>query len=131
MRRPIVTLFALFALLCFPAAPASAQAPAAAAPALTRPTLAEVRAAMAVPSSGDTRGRQDSLGYALHVTQMAKAWELAEAPPAPDSLDAAPPPGRRYDDRTWPEAQRSSSPLITDWKWVRLPHGPLERPERE
>jgi len=58
-----------------------------------RPTLAEVRAAMALPSSGDTRGRQDSLGYALHADQMAKVWELAAAPPAPDSFDTAPAPG--------------------------------------
>ena len=88
MRRSIVTLSALLSLV---AAPALAQAPGSpAAPALTRPTLAEVRAAMAVPSQGDTRGRQDSLGYALHATQMARAWELAGAPPAPDSLDAAP-----------------------------------------
>ena len=91
MRR---SLLALFAALSLNAARASAQAPVTSAtPPLTRPTLAEVRAAMALPSAGDTRGRQDSLGYALHASQMARVWEFAEASPAPDSLDASPAPG--------------------------------------
>ena len=63
------------------------------APPPGRPTLAEVRAAMAVPSVGDTRGRQDSLGYALHASQMARVWDLAAAPPAPDSFEVPPPAG--------------------------------------
>jgi AmmeMemoRadiSam system protein B len=83
----------LLALLPFLAVRALAQAPAVATPPPARPTLVEVRGAMALPSAGDTRGRQDSLGYALHASQMAKVWEYSAAPPAPDSLDASPPPG--------------------------------------
>jgi len=79
----LVLLLAAVSLRAQTPAPAQAPPPA-------RPTLAEVRAAMAVPSHGDTRGRQDSTGYALHASQMAKVWELAGAPPAPDSL--GPPP---------------------------------------
>ncbi len=52
-----------------------------------------VRHAMAIPSRGGVRGRIDSTGYALHASQMAKVWELAALPPAPDSLGPAPPPG--------------------------------------
>jgi len=52
-----------------------------------------IRREMAIPSGGGVRGRIDSTGYALHAEQMAKAWELAERPPAPDSLGPAPPPG--------------------------------------
>ena len=48
---------------------------------------------MAVPSGGGVRGRIDSTGYALTAAQMAKVWELSAAPPAPDSLGPAPPPG--------------------------------------
>jgi AmmeMemoRadiSam system protein B len=55
-----------------------------------RPTLEEVRRAMILPSHGDVRGRIDSTGYAFHAWQMARVWELAAAPPAPDSF-AAPP----------------------------------------
>ena len=48
---------------------------------------------MAVPSTGDTRGRIDSTGYALTAAQMASVWERSGAPPAPDSLGPAPAPG--------------------------------------
>jgi AmmeMemoRadiSam system protein B len=52
-----------------------------------------VRHAMAIPSHDGVRGRIDSTGYALHAAQMAKVWELAAAPPPPDSLGPAPAPG--------------------------------------
>src|SRR5207248_7164705 len=52
-----------------------------------------VRQAMAVPSHDGVRGRIDSTGYALHAAQMAKVWELAMTPPAPDSFGAIPKPG--------------------------------------
>ena len=52
-----------------------------------------VRQAMAIPSTHFVRGRIDSTGYALHPSQMAKVWELAGKPPAPDSLGPAPAPG--------------------------------------
>jgi MEMO1 family protein len=48
---------------------------------------------MVIPSTGDTRGRVDSSGYALGPSQMAKAWELSALPPPPDSLATVPPPG--------------------------------------
>ena len=58
-----------------------------------RPTLTAVRHDMVIPSSGHTRGRVDSSGYALGPMQMAKTWELAGLPPAPDSLGTRPDPG--------------------------------------
>ena len=45
---------------------------------------------MAIPSRGDLRGRIDSTGYAFHPEQMAKAWELAALPPAPDTFGTVP-----------------------------------------
>ncbi len=72
---------------------ARAQAQSPAAPPPVRPTLEVVRHDMAVPSHDNVRGRIDSTGYALHAEQMAKVWELASAPPAPDSLGPAPAPG--------------------------------------
>ena len=56
-------------------------------------TADSVRHAMAIPSHDGVRGRIDSTGYALHAAQMAKVWELAAAPPPPDSLGPAPAPG--------------------------------------
>jgi AmmeMemoRadiSam system protein B len=58
-----------------------------------RPPADSVRSAMAVPSSGDVRGRIDSTGYALHASQMALVWERSGLPPAPDSLGPPPPAG--------------------------------------
>ncbi len=58
------------------------------------PTLAEVRADMDIPSTSlDLRGQRDSVGFASTAAQMAKVWELAALPPAPDSLGPLPPPG--------------------------------------
>lgn len=70
--------------------PAYAQGPPAAP---ERPSLASVRSEMAIPSHGDTRGRIDSTGYALHASQMEKVWELSATGPAPDSLGPAPAAG--------------------------------------
>jgi len=76
------------ALACMTlAAPLAAQTPPA------RPTLEQVRHDMVLPSHDDVRGRIDSTGYAFTPAQMAKAWELATRPPAPDSLGPAPRPG--------------------------------------
>ena len=60
---------------------------------VARPSPDSIRSAMAIPSAGGVRGRIDSTGYALHAAQMAKIWELAAAPPAPDSLAPTPEPG--------------------------------------
>ena len=64
--------------------------PAAAAP----PTLEEVRKGMGIASVGlETRGQQDSVGYASRAEQMAKVWEVSAAPPAPESFGPPPAPG--------------------------------------
>src|SRR6185436_2460830 len=55
-----------------------------------RPNADSIRAIMVIPSHGDVRGRIDSTGYALQAEQMARVWELASQPPAPDSF--GPPP---------------------------------------
>jgi AmmeMemoRadiSam system protein B len=80
-------------LLAVLAGPTRAQWPAPLPAALPRPTLESVRHGMVVPSTSDTRGRLDSLGYALSAATMAKVWEASALPPAPDSLGAAPAPG--------------------------------------
>jgi AmmeMemoRadiSam system protein B len=66
--------------------------PTTSAPAVTvpRPDPDSIRAIMAIPSRGDLRGRIDSTGYAFHPEQMAKAWELAALPPAPDTFGTVP-----------------------------------------
>jgi AmmeMemoRadiSam system protein B len=65
----------------------------AAPQAVPRPTADSIRRIMAIPSRGSLRGRIDSSSYTIRPEQMAKVWELAAAPPAPDSLGPAPPPG--------------------------------------
>lgn len=85
-----VAIAAAFAL----AAPSLAQPPGTPLrPPLPRPTLEAVRHDMVVPSRGDTRGRLDSLGYALSARAMARVWEASALPPPPESLAAAPAPG--------------------------------------
>ena len=76
-------------LLTLPLLAQAALQPPAAAP----PTLAEVRATMGIPSSGDVRGQKDAIGFASTPAQMAKVWELSATPPAPERLGEAPPPG--------------------------------------
>lgn len=75
------------------AAHAAAQSPPALPPVAPRPTLAQVRADMVVPSRGDTRGRLDSLGYALSAAAMETVWVRSALPPLPESLGAMPAPG--------------------------------------
>ncbi len=63
--------------------------PAASVP----PGLDEVRRTMGIPSQGDVRGQQDIVGFASRADQMAKVWDLAAAPPAPESFGPTPAPG--------------------------------------
>ena len=84
---------ALSALVLLLLLPASLAAQAALAPPGAPPTLAEVRAAMGIPSAGDLRGQLDTVGFASTAGQMARVWELAGSPPAPEALGALPPPG--------------------------------------
>ncbi|BDU76099.1 AmmeMemoRadiSam system protein B [Mesoterricola sediminis] len=65
------------------------QAPAP-APA---PTLEQTRKAMGIPSAGDLRGQQDIVGFASRADQMARVWELAGTPPAPEAFGPLPAPG--------------------------------------
>jgi MEMO1 family protein len=94
MRIALVVVPLLAVALVAPGARhARAQAalqPQAAAP----PTLEQVRADMGIPSrSRELRGQRDSIGFAWNAGQMARTWDLAGAPPAPDSLGPAPAPG--------------------------------------
>ncbi|MBP7147949.1 MAG: AmmeMemoRadiSam system protein B [Acidobacteria bacterium] len=58
------------------------------------PTPEEVRAAMGIPSRGlELRGQRDAVGFATTAEQMARAFEASAAPPFPDRLGPAPPPG--------------------------------------
>ena len=86
MRQALILAAALFC-----SCPARAQA-ALPAP-VTPPSLAEVRKGMGIPSAGDVRGQQDIVGFASTAAQMAKVWELAGAPPAPERLGPRPEPG--------------------------------------
>jgi MEMO1 family protein len=58
-----------------------------------RPTLAEARKEMGIPSTDDLRGQVDNVGYASKPEAMAKVWELAAQPPAPLALGPLPAPG--------------------------------------
>ena len=58
-----------------------------------RPTLAEARKEMGIPSTDDLRGQVDNVGYASKPEAMAKVWELAAQPPAPIALGPLPAPG--------------------------------------
>ncbi len=66
---------------------------AAVQPVGTPPTIDEVRKGMGIASQGDVRGQQDAVGFASRADQMARVWELAGAPPAPEALGDAPPAG--------------------------------------
>ena len=66
---------------------------AAMQPVGTPPTIEEVRKGMGIASQGDVRGQQDAVGFASRSDQMARVWELAAAPPAPESLGEPPSPG--------------------------------------
>jgi MEMO1 family protein len=58
-----------------------------------RPTVAEARKEMGIPSTDELRGQLDTVGYASKPEAMAKVWSLAATPPAPLSLGPLPPPG--------------------------------------
>ena len=58
-----------------------------------RPTLEEVRKTMGIPSQGDLRGQQDTIGFASKPEQMAKVWERSALPPDPESFGPRPAPG--------------------------------------
>ena len=78
-------------VMCLWAANLSAQA--AMQPVGTPPAIDEVRKGMGIASQGDLRGQQDAVGFASRPDQMAKVWELAAAPPAPEALGEVPPAG--------------------------------------
>jgi AmmeMemoRadiSam system protein B len=74
--------------------PSVALAQAASQPAgAGRPTLAEARKAMGIPSTDDVRGQLDAVGYATRPEAMARVWELSAQPPLPAALAPAPAPG--------------------------------------
>src|SRR4051812_21327722 len=58
-----------------------------------RPTAAEARKEMGIPSTDEVRGQLDNVGYASKPEAMAKVWELAAQAPEPLLLGAAPPAG--------------------------------------
>lgn len=58
-----------------------------------KPTLAEVRKGMGIPSTEEVRGQQDALGFASQAAQMAKIWEWSALPPHPEALGTRPAPG--------------------------------------
>jgi len=60
---------------------------------VTPPTLAEVRKTMGIPSVGEVRGQQDTVGFASRAEQMAEVWELSATPPLPERLGGPPAPG--------------------------------------
>jgi AmmeMemoRadiSam system protein B len=71
--------------------PVASQSPSP--PPVVRPTLDSIRSIMAIPSRDGVRGRIDTTAYTVHPAQMAKVWDLATAPPGPDSFGSAPSPG--------------------------------------
>jgi AmmeMemoRadiSam system protein B len=58
-----------------------------------RPSLAEARKEMGIPSTDELRGQLDNVGYASKPEAMAKVWELSAQPPAPLALGPRPPAG--------------------------------------
>ena len=75
-------------------APARARAQATVYPVGNgRPTAAEARKEMGIPSTDEVRGQVDNVGYASKPDAMAKVWALAAEPPAPLALGNLPPPG--------------------------------------
>ncbi len=90
--RPLLRR-AVFGVAAFILAPTWAAAQAALQPTGPAPSLAEVRAGMAIPSTETVRGQLDGVGYARTAEQMAEVWELSERPPAPESFGPRPAPG--------------------------------------
>lgn len=60
---------------------------------LQPPTLEEVRKTMGIPSQGDLRGQQDTIGFASKPEQMTKVWERSTLPPDPEAFGPKPAPG--------------------------------------
>ncbi len=58
-----------------------------------RPSAAEARKEMGIPSTDEVRGQLAGVGYASKAEAMAKVWALAAEPPAPLSLGPLPAPG--------------------------------------
>ncbi|MFZ5804839.1 MAG: AmmeMemoRadiSam system protein B [Acidobacteriota bacterium] len=48
---------------------------------------------MGIPSTGETRGQKDAVGFATTAEAMALAWKLSEAPPPPEKLGEIPSSG--------------------------------------
>lgn len=48
---------------------------------------------MGIPSTGDTRGQKDAVGFASTAEAMALVWRLSEAPPPPEKLGEIPSSG--------------------------------------
>jgi AmmeMemoRadiSam system protein B len=57
-----------------------------------RPSAAEARKEMGIPSTDEVRGQLDTVGYASKPEAMAKVWRLAGEPPWPLSLSSVPAP---------------------------------------
>ncbi|HEX7596912.1 MAG TPA: hypothetical protein VF518_01790, partial [Polyangia bacterium] len=72
--------------------PGRGQASLAPPPA-PRPSLAEVRKGMGIPSTDEIRGQQDAIGFASRADQMAQVWEWSARPPLPEALGPKPAPG--------------------------------------
>jgi MEMO1 family protein len=51
-----------------------------------RPSAAEARKEMGIPSTDEVRGQLDTVGYASKPDAMAKVWKLAAEPPEPETL---------------------------------------------
>ena len=62
-------------------------------PPAPRPSLAEVRKGMGIPSTDEVRGQQDAIGFASRADQMAQVWEWSALPPLPEALGPKPAPG--------------------------------------
>jgi AmmeMemoRadiSam system protein B len=58
-----------------------------------RPSAAEARKEMGIPSTDEVRGQLDNVGYASKPEAMTKVWTLAAQPPVPAALGPLPSPG--------------------------------------
>jgi MEMO1 family protein len=85
----LISLVVVFLLACWQA---FGQASLASVPA-PRPSLAEVRKGMGIPSTDEVRGQQDAIGYASRPNQMAQVWEWSASPPLPEAFGPKPAPG--------------------------------------
>ncbi len=88
---PSVSAIFTCLLTCLPALGQASLSPQP-APA-RRPTLDEVRKAMGIPSQGDLRGQQDTVGFASRPDQMTQVWEASALPPAPEFAGPLPAAG--------------------------------------